>query len=127
MPSSGNVPSVPRFPQVSSNDDNGDALRRLEADGDDLSQSRDIDFTVVLPNNLSANRFAEHFRDAGFTVNIRLSRVRESHPWDVVVTKHMVPTYEAVTVFESELGDFANTLGGHNDGWGCFAQGPKHL
>jgi hypothetical protein len=27
-------------------DDNGDALRRLEAEGDDLGRARNIDFTV---------------------------------------------------------------------------------
>ncbi|HEY1212038.1 MAG TPA: ribonuclease E inhibitor RraB [Bryobacteraceae bacterium] len=109
------------------NDDNGEALRRMKADGDDLSQSRDIDFTVVLPNDFAANRFAEYFRDAGYTTNVRLSQVRESHPWEVVVTNHMVPTYEGIVAFESELNDSASTLGGHNDGWGCFAQLPRHL
>jgi len=37
------------------NDANGDALRHRDADGDDLTRSRDIEFTVVFPNEKSAN------------------------------------------------------------------------
>jgi hypothetical protein len=29
-------------------DENGDVLRRMQADGDDLSKARDIDFTVTI-------------------------------------------------------------------------------
>jgi hypothetical protein len=32
------------------NDANGDSLRRMEAEGDDLSRPRNINFTVVFSN-----------------------------------------------------------------------------
>lgn len=40
------------------NDPNGDVLRRMEAEGDNLTKPRDIDFTVVFPvkNRLSGCR-----------------------------------------------------------------------
>jgi DNA-binding transcriptional LysR family regulator len=41
------------------NDANGDALRRMEAEGDDLSRPRNIDFTVVFSNKNSAEEFRE--------------------------------------------------------------------
>jgi hypothetical protein len=107
---------------VHENDDTGDALRRLEAEGDDLSRARDIDFTVVFPNEFTAEKFAEHFRQAGYRSTIRLSQVKESHPWDVLVVKHMVPSHSAITEFERELQDCADTHGGRNDGWGCFSE-----
>jgi hypothetical protein len=31
-------------------DANGDALHRLQATGDDLTRTRDVDFTLVFPN-----------------------------------------------------------------------------
>jgi len=40
-------------------DDNGNALRRLEEQGDDLAKARNIDFSVVFP----AESAAEHFAD----------------------------------------------------------------
>ena len=104
------------------NDDNGDALRRLEADGDDLSLARDIDFTVVFPDQFRAEEFAAHFRSAGYKSTVRNAQVKETHPWDVLVVKRMVPSHSGISEFEAELQEVADTLGGHNDGWGCFAE-----
>lgn len=108
-------------------DDTGDALRRLEADGDDLSLGRDIDFSIVFADESSAQKFAEHFRDAGFKATVRFAEVEEDHPWDVTVAKYLVPSHKAITDFERELDEVAVPLGGHNDGWGCFAQVAEHL
>jgi hypothetical protein len=44
------------------NDANGDALRRMEAEGDDLSRPRNMDFTVVFSNKNSAEEFVRHFQ-----------------------------------------------------------------
>ena len=52
------------------NDDNGDVLRRLEEQGDDLTEARNIDFSVVFPVEGAAERFAKHFRALGFTASV---------------------------------------------------------
>ncbi|MEG9439009.1 ribonuclease E inhibitor RraB [Edaphobacter sp. HDX4] len=108
-------------------DENGDALRRLEAEGDDISRARDIDFTVVFSTDLTAEEFAENFRKAGYPVTIRFTQTKESHPWDVVVVKNMIPSQAGISDFERELQDVADTMGGYNDGWGCFSEPGKHL
>lgn len=43
-------------------------------------------------------------------------------PWDVTVTKHMIPMHAEITRFEEMLGGAAVPLEGRNDGWGCFSQ-----
>jgi hypothetical protein len=103
------------------NDENGDVLRRMEAEGDDLSKPRDIDFTVVFPSEYSAKRFAEYFRERGHTVSVDLAHTVEDCPWNVIVVKNMTPCHDAISSFESDLEEMAITLGGRNDGWGCFA------
>lgn len=108
-------------------DANGDALRQLEAQGDDLTRSRNIDFTVVFPDTSSAEQFAEHFRALGHEVSVAANESDRDFPWDVVVVQHMVPSYEEITNFENLLQSIANDWGGHNDGWGCFSEpGPVH-
>lgn len=102
-------------------DDNGDALRRMEAQGEDLSRSRDIDFTVVFPEADAAERFAEHFRNEGYAVSVEFAETVRECPGDVVVVRHMTPTHQSIGDFEEILQGVANTLGGRNDGWGCFA------
>ena len=112
---------------VHPNDDNGDVLRRLEADGDDLSRPRDVDFNVVFPDEARAMDFARRFRRDGYSATVRFANVRETHPWEVLVVKNMIPTHIGITGFERELQDVADALGGYNDGWGCVAQSGKGL
>jgi Regulator of ribonuclease activity B len=103
-------------------DDNGDVLRRLEAQGDDLSRPRNIDFTLVFPEESAAERFADHFREQGFAVSIEFAETVKELPWDVVVVKHMTPSHQGISDFETNLQRVADALGGRNDGWGCFSE-----
>lgn len=103
-------------------DANGDVLRRLLRDGDELSKPRDIDFSVVFTDEESAGRFVAHVRALRYESSLKHSEVRPERPWDVTVVKHMLPTHAGITHFELELEKIASPLGGENDGWGCFAQ-----
>jgi hypothetical protein len=103
-------------------DDNGDVLRRMEAEGDNLSLPRNIDFTVVFPDESAAERFAGHFREQGFTASVEHAETVKELPWDVIVVKYMVPSHQEIGDFETALQEVAGTLGGRNDGWGCFSE-----
>jgi predicted nucleic acid-binding Zn ribbon protein len=104
------------------NDATGDALRRLEAHGDDLAKPRNIDFNVVFADSSSAEHFAEHFRVLGHKVSVERTETDEGFPWDVLVVQHMVPSHDGITSFEDLLQSVADGWGGHNDGWGCFSE-----
>lgn len=103
-------------------DENGNVLRRMQANGDDLSKARSIDFTIVFPNENSASECARHFSQLGYHATLENTSCAEGLPWDVVVVKHMLPTHSGITTFEGELDSIAKPLGGRNDGWGCFEQ-----
>jgi Regulator of ribonuclease activity B len=102
-------------------DGNGDALRRLQKDGDALVKPRDVDFTVVFATEALAREFAENFERLGHKVSIKNSNCVPDLPWDVLVVNHMVPSYDAINQFEDKLQGIADDLGGRNDGWGCIA------
>jgi hypothetical protein len=53
-------------------------------------------------------------------VKVDFNQVVPELPWDVTVTKYMVPSHGAMAHFEMTLGAAAAGLGGRNDGWGCF-------
>lgn len=74
-------------------DENGNVLRDIAAQADDLTKARDIDFTVVFAQASSAEQFAEHFRELGYAVSVR-----------------------GITDFENELQLVADRWDGHNDG-----------
>lgn len=103
-------------------DDNGDVLRRMVGNGDNLSVPRDIDFIVVTPNAESADQLAEAVRQWGFAVTVERTGTVSSLPWEVRVVSHMLPTHDGITQLEQRLADEAALVGGRNDGWGCFEQ-----
>ena len=84
-------------------DGNGNALRNIASQGKDLTKARDIDFVVVFAEAISAEQFAEHFRALGYAVSVEETEAGRDFPWDAIVVKHMVPTYEGITDFENEL------------------------
>ena len=102
-------------------DENGDVLRRMEAAGDTLTIPRDIDFAVIFREQANAEQFARTFNQKGFKTTVE-DRGIGDYPIDVIVVKHMLPTYEAITSFEVSLQEVADTLDGCNDGWGCVQQ-----
>jgi hypothetical protein len=109
-------------PMILPDDENGDVLRRMQANGDDLSKPRGIDFTVVLSSEENAKEFRKYFSALGYATTLENTGCVEDLPWDVVVVKEMVPTHSAITSFELELETISKTLCGRNDGWGCFEQ-----
>jgi len=103
-------------------DANGIVLRRIAAQGKDLTKARNIDFTVIFAQGGSAGQFAEYFRELGYAVSVEETEPERDFPWNVIVVKHMVPTYEGITDFENELQSVADRWEGHNDGWGFFSE-----
>lgn len=103
-------------------DSNGDVLRRMAAQGDDLTRPRNIDFTVVFVDESSAQLFAQHVRALCHEVSVEKAGTDEEFPWDVVVVNEMIPTHDGITDFENWLQSVAGGWGGHNSGWGCFIE-----
>jgi hypothetical protein len=101
---------------------NGDVLRRMVENGDNLSVPRDIDFIVVTPDAEAAARFAEVVGKWGLALTVEHADVVTTLPWEVRVVSHMLPTHEGITQLEQRLGHEAALVGGRNDGWGCFEQ-----
>lgn len=108
-------------------DANGDALRRMKDQGDDLTLPRRIEYTVVFPNQNSALSFAQYIGTLGYDVSLDFSETVEGLPWEVIVVKHMVPSHDGIREFEIVLQTAADPLEGRNDGWGCFSEPSEEL
>jgi hypothetical protein len=94
----------------------------MEAQGDDLTRQRNIDFTIVFRDEHSAEQFAKHFRSLGYEVEVEFTSTNPEFPWDVVVVERTIPSWEAITHFEKLLESVANQWGGRNDGWCCVSE-----
>ena len=100
------------------NDTNGDVIRRMIANGDDLSRPRNIDFCHVFSERRQALAFAEALDDRQLEVSISYYDRREK--WQVAVKRFMIPTHQEITALEHSLAVQAELLGGEAVGWGCM-------
>lgn len=102
------------------NDENGDILRQMQAAGDNLDASRDINYSFAFETQDQAERFVAAVMSSGFQAEA--SPYPERKMWQAEVTHHMLPTHVAITELEAHLTEVASYYNGEADGWGCFIQ-----
>jgi hypothetical protein len=96
-------------------------LRRMAADGDDLTKPRYIDFHHLFAREEDAVAFEEAARDEGYRADHDFWN--EPNAWLTTVHIRMVPTLEEITAMELALNEIARSFGGQPDGWGCMEVG----
>lgn len=103
-------------------DENGDVLWRMASNGDNLSKSREVDFSVIFPTEDAALKFAVQLLRNGKKVTFGPYESNAYFPWQVEVHPVLLPTHEIITKYESLLAIESEAYGGINDGWGSYAQ-----
>jgi hypothetical protein len=107
-------------------DENGQVLKRMLEDGDDLSRARDIEFFHVFAEEDRARSFADAAA-ALPDMAVESPEADDEGVWQVCVVRMMAPAHAAITALERELGDLAESHGGFADGWACsLADGSAH-
>ena len=105
-------------------DENGDVLRAMLEDGDDLTIPREIDFHLVFGDEAAACAFADAAKQQADLL-IGAPAVDEEGIWLVTASRHMVPRHGDITALEKTLTVLAESFGGYPDGWECSrAAGP---
>src|SRR5260221_9703123 len=99
-------------------DADGDALRRVVADGSDMSKPMDVDFPVVISDETTARRFSEFISKHGYAAH--LWHDDDDVKWDVICVKNMILDYDAVLEVQRHLNELSHPFGGYSDGWGTF-------
>jgi regulator of RNase E activity RraB len=110
---------MPEYPD----DAIGHALRDLAAEGNDMSAEMAIDFTVVVPLEKMAQKFARTAEAQGFRVGVW--KRHGDDDWDVVCSKHVIATHENVLAAQRELAQLAMPFLGMYDGWATFGNTGK--
>lgn len=104
-------------------DSDGDALRRVESDGSDMSKPMFVNFQVAVPDESSAKALADVVYKLGYRVSIYDSP-ECSLPWTCECSSRMVASYDSVVAIQNELAELSGPFGGHPDGWGTFGNVP---
>jgi drug/metabolite transporter (DMT)-like permease len=104
-------PQGPTYPD----DADGDALRRVAGDGNDMARPMAIDYHVAAPNRAAAEAIAKKARTIGYASKVVDD---DGGAYTVWCTREMLATYDGVLACQSELDGMARPLGGRIDGWG---------
>jgi len=107
-------------------EENAEILRNIAETGCSLTDPRAVDFAHVFYKLAGAEAFAANMIQRGFQAKVNGLRPDEDEierkvlEWDVIVSKVMIPTCEAITSTEEELSALAQPYGGRPDGWGFW-------
>lgn len=105
-------------------DENGEVLRAMLEDGDDLTVPREIDFHLVFGDEAAARAFAEAANQQRDLI-VSMPGVDDEGIWQVAASRHMAPRHADITRLERDLTVLAESFGGYPDGWECSrAAGP---
>jgi regulator of RNase E activity RraB len=104
-------------------DDDGEALRRVAADGSDMSAPMDIDFTVAVPDRQAGLMVAEQASRRGYRTNVEQDT--DTAEWTCYCTRSMLATHAGVIAAQRELDKIARPFGGLTDGWGTFGNASR--
>ena len=118
------------------NDDDGNVLADLAAQGVDMTQPLDIEFPVSAPDEASANAIEKALIDAGYECIVEyddgeLDEDDETDEddeefgpmWTVYVSVEMIPDYDEIIRIQADLDRLSGPSGGICDGWGVILEG----
>ncbi len=101
-----------------STDTNGELLRLMQEQGDDLSAPRDIDFYVIFESRAQADAFALAASTA-LGLPAQVTPYEKTDKWQTALTRHMPPEHALLNSLEQQISGLARQHGGEADGWGC--------
>lgn len=99
-------------------DENGDVLRQMLEDGDDLTQARDIEFFLVFGEQAQAEAFAAQAAEVP-DLAVAGPEVDDEGIWVVSAMRHMPASHAGISSLERLLTTIADAYGGYPDGWAC--------
>ena len=108
-------------------DENGQVLKRMIEDGDDLERARPIDFYHVFADETDAQDFAAAASAQPDLVVEGPDFDDDDGIWEVTATRVMAAQHKAITALETELTELAERYRGYADGWGCDPAGDDTL
>lgn len=100
-------------------DNNGNALWQLLQDGDDLTQAREVEFSVIFPNEELALKFGQLLLENNQKLSFCPNPTDEDLPWEITAYPEMAASYENIAAYQHLLETSSASLKGTFDGWYC--------
>lgn len=98
----------------------GDALWQMQQDGGDLTQLREVEFSVLFPSKELALQFGQLLLENNQKLSFTPFPDNESLPWEITAYPEMSLSYENITAYQELLETSSAPLQGHFDGFYCL-------
>jgi len=102
-------------------DNVGNALWQMMIDGDDLSQEREIEFSVIFSSEETALKFGQLLLENNQKVSFCPYEGNADFPWEITAYPFVSASYENISSYQNLLVSSAEPLGGQYDGFYCAA------
>lgn len=111
----------------------GEVLRAIAEDGNNMTVPMDVDFHVAAPTQEAAEKIADVAEKLDYETDIDFDDGSEdledeeenTEPWTCTCRKTMLLQYDGIMGAQAELDEIARPLGGYADGWGTFGNAEK--
>lgn len=98
-------------------DENGNALWQMLQEGDDLTEAREIEFSVIFPNEELALKFGHLLLENNQKLSFCSYQGDEGYPWEITAYPEMPASYENIEAYIELLRASSAPLKGKFDGW----------
>lgn len=102
-------------------DDNGDVLWQMQQDGDDLSESHEIEFSIAFSSQELAEKCALYLLKEEQKISLFEEDDADIAEWIITIYVYMEPDYSDIVDLEEWFTKIAKEYNGEYDGWGCMA------
>lgn len=102
-------------------DESGNMLWQLLQEGDDLTEPREIEFSVIFPSQELALKFGHILLENNQKLSFCHYNGDEEYPWEITAYPEMPATYENIEAYIELLKVSSGPLNGKFDGWFCVS------
>lgn len=110
----------------------GQVLRSIAEDGNDMTKPMEVEFHVAAPSEEVADAIADAAEQLGYEPHVFFDDGEDAEEdeeiidqWTCTCVKVMLLQYDAIMAAQAELDELAKPLGGYADGWGTFGNVEK--
>lgn len=108
-----------RDSQLFPDDAIGNALWVMLSEGDDLSQVREVEFSVLFSDQSAALKFGHLLLENNQKLSFCPYPDNEEYPWEITAYPEISATHENISTYIGLLSQGAEPLGGKFDDWYC--------
>lgn len=102
------------------NDNIGDFLWETQQQGNDLDESREVEFSVLFPSQTLALQFGHLLLENNQKVSFIPFDGDEEYPWEITAYPEMPLNYENISAYQTLLETSSEPLKGKFDGFYCL-------